>query len=93
LLAWKRGDALGALQRLGFAAAAALAAGVLAAATTVPGRALAAVGAALGVWLVAGTLVEVAERVRLFRAPWAEVGRRAAGSPLGTWGATLAHLG
>jgi cytochrome c-type biogenesis protein CcmF len=93
LLAWKRSDALGALQRLWFAAALALGAGVWAAAAVAPGRTLAAVGAALGVWLVAGTLVEAAERVRLFRAPWAEVRRRTAGLPNGVWGTTLAHLG
>jgi cytochrome c-type biogenesis protein CcmF len=93
LLAWKRGDALGALQRLWFAAALALGAGLWAAVAVAPGRTLAAVGAALGVWLVAGTLVEAAERVRLFRAPWAEVGRRTAGLPTGVWGTTLAHLG
>ncbi|MBW3559265.1 MAG: heme lyase CcmF/NrfE family subunit [Proteobacteria bacterium] len=93
LLAWKRGDALGALQRLWLAAALAVGAGLLAAATVAPGRALAAGGAALGVWLVAGTVLEALERVRLFRAPWAEVRRRAAGLPTGAWGTTLAHLG
>jgi cytochrome c-type biogenesis protein CcmF len=93
LLAWKRGDAAGALQRLWAAGLLAVGAGVLAAATVAPGRVLAATGAALGVWLVAGTLVEAAERVRLFRAPWAEVRRRAAGLPTGAWGTTLAHIG
>jgi len=98
LLAWKRGDAVGALQRLWWASVLAVAAGTVAAATVTPGRALAAAGAALGVWLIAGTLAEAAERVRLFRAPlsaaaWAETRRRAAGLPLNAWGTTLAHLG
>jgi cytochrome c-type biogenesis protein CcmF len=93
LLAWKRGDALGALQRLWAAAALAWAAGVLAAATVAPGRVLAGAGATLGVWLVAGSLAEAAERVRLFRASWTEVRRRAAGLPTGAWGTTLAHVG
>jgi cytochrome c-type biogenesis protein CcmF len=93
LLAWKRGDALGALQRLWLAAAVALGAGLAAGAAVEPGRALAAVGGALGAWLVIGTLIEVADRVHLFRAPWGEVRRRFSGLPTGAWGATLAHLG
>lgn len=93
LLAWKRGDAAGALQRLWFAGLLALGAGLLAAMTVAPGRTLAAAGAGLGIWLIAGTLTEAVERVRLFRAPWAEVRRRAAGLPANAWGTTLAHLG
>jgi cytochrome c-type biogenesis protein CcmF len=93
LLAWKRGDALGALQRLWAAAVAALAAGLLALFLVEPGGALAAGGAALGVWLIAGALSEAAERIRLGRASLAETGRRAAGLPRGAWGATLAHIG
>ncbi|MDP8915954.1 MAG: heme lyase NrfEFG subunit NrfE, partial [Pseudomonadota bacterium] len=67
--------------------------GLLAAAAVTPGRALAAAGAALAVWVIAGTLAEAAERVRLFRAPWAETRRRAAGLPRNAWGMSLAHLG
>ena len=43
--------------------------------------------------MIAGTLTEAAERVRLFRAPWPEVGRRRCGLPRGAWGMTLAHIG
>jgi cytochrome c-type biogenesis protein CcmF len=93
LLAWKRGDAAGALQRLRAAGLAALAAGGLAFALVDPHKALAAAGVALGVWVIAGALAEAAERVRAFRAPWAEVGRRVVGLPPGAWGMTLAHLG
>ena len=93
LLAWKRGDALGALQRLWTAAAAALAAGLAALLLVRPGGALAAAGATLGVWLIGGALAEAAERIRLGRASLAETGRRAAGLPRGAWGTTLAHLG
>jgi cytochrome c-type biogenesis protein CcmF len=93
LLAWKRGDLLGALQRLWAALAMALAAGLATLALVSPLNALAACGIALGVWVIAGALVEAAERVRAFHAPWPEVGRRVAGLPRGAWGMTLAHIG
>jgi cytochrome c-type biogenesis protein CcmF len=93
LLAWKRGDARGALQRLW--AAALIAAGVafLTFLVMSPKKALASLGVALGAWLIAGALAEVAERVRLFRAPGGEVRRRLVGLPRGAWGMTLAHIG
>ncbi|HWE98377.1 MAG TPA: cytochrome c-type biogenesis CcmF C-terminal domain-containing protein, partial [Caulobacteraceae bacterium] len=58
-----------------------------------PANGLAAAGVALGAWVIGGALAEAAERVRAFRAPWPEVGRRLAGLPRGAWGMTLAHLG
>jgi cytochrome c-type biogenesis protein CcmF len=93
LLTWKRADAWGAVQRLWAAAlAAASAAGVVLAFAS-PRSLPAAVGAAFGVWLVAGALVELVERVRIGHAPMAEVGRRLKGLPRGAWGMTLAHAG
>jgi cytochrome c-type biogenesis protein CcmF len=91
LLTWKRADALGAVQRLW---AAGLVAALGAAAVLLlqsPKAFLAALGVALGLWLVVGALVEVAERVRLFKAPMPEVGRRLKGLPRGAWGMSLAH--
>ncbi len=93
LLAWKRGDLPGVLQRLWVAALIALGAAIATLALVSPTNALAACGVALGAWVIAGALAEAAERVKLFRAPWAEVGRRAAGLPRGAWGMTLAHAG
>ena len=93
LLAWKRGDALGAFQRLWVAALLALACGLAAFAFASPRKALAAAGVALGAWLVCGVAAELVERLRLFRAPLAESGRRALGLPRGAWGMSLAHLG
>lgn len=93
LLAWKRGDARGAMQRLWVAALIAVLACLAAAALVSPGRALAAAGAALGVWLIAGALVELAERAQVGRvAPGAAL-RRLGRLPRGAWGMTLAHLG
>jgi len=93
LLAWKRGDLPLAIRRLGFAAAAAALAAALTFALMAPRSAIAALGALLGVWVIGGSLTEVAERGRAFRAPWPEVGRRLSGLPRGAWGMTLAHLG
>ena len=93
LLAWKRGDLNGVLQRLWIAALLSVALGLAGWALFEPKKALAAAGLALGFWLVVGALAETAERVRLFRAPLGEVFRRARGLPLGAWGMTLAHAG
>jgi cytochrome c-type biogenesis protein CcmF len=93
LLAWKRGDLTGALQRLTVAAAIAVVVALLAYALFEPKKALAAAGIGVGGWLIAGSLVEVAERGRLFRASTAESLRRLKALPLGAWGMTLAHLG
>ena len=93
LLTWKRADALGALQRLWLAALLSLAAGGAVLALQSPRKLFAAAGVAVGTWLVVGALTEVAERVRLGRAPLAEAGRRLRGLPLGAWGMTLAHMG
>ncbi|MBU1324783.1 MAG: heme lyase CcmF/NrfE family subunit [Alphaproteobacteria bacterium] len=93
LLAWKRGDLKGVGQRLLLAAGLSVAVGLGALALWSPARALTALGAAVAAWLVLGSLSEVADRVRLFRAPGAETARRARALPLSAWGTTLAHLG
>ena len=93
LLAWKRGDLAGAMQRLAAAGGVAVLSALAAYALWEPRKALAALGIGVGVWLIAGSLAEVAERIRLFRAAAAETWRRARGLPLGAWGMTLAHLG
>jgi cytochrome c-type biogenesis protein CcmF len=93
MLAWKRGDAIGAAQRLWVAALLAVGAGLLALALVSPRKALASAGLAVGFWLVFGAAAEIVERVRLFRAPWPEVRRRLTGLPRGAWGSSLAHCG
>ncbi len=93
LLTWKRADALGALQRLWAAAVIAVLAGLAVYFVQHPGKLAPALGVALGAWLIAGALTEVAERARLGRARLGEVGRRLAGLPRGAWGMTLAHIG
>ncbi|MBU3974704.1 MAG: heme lyase CcmF/NrfE family subunit, partial [Alphaproteobacteria bacterium] len=93
LLAWKRGDMKGVAQRLSLAAGLALLVALLGWMAFEPRKALSAAGVGLGAWLILGTLAEVVERVRLFRAPLAESLRRARNLPLGAWGTTLAHAG
>ena len=93
LLAWKRGDAGGVIQRLWVAALIAFGAGLLTLALVSPRKGLGAAGVALGVWLIVGTVAEVAERTRAFRVSAHESLRRLIGLPRGAWGMSLAHFG
>jgi len=93
LLAWKRGDLKGALQRLWLAAALAIAAAFAAFFLFEPKKALAAAGLGVGAWLICGALAELGVRTKAFRAPLPETLRRAKGLPLGAWGMALAHAG
>jgi cytochrome c-type biogenesis protein CcmF len=92
-LAWKRGDLLGALQRLYAVAAAALVALVVIAAIYRRGPWLAPFGIALGVWVVGGVVAEWSQRVKLLVAPFADSLQRARGLPRAAYGAMLAHAG
>jgi cytochrome c-type biogenesis protein CcmF len=93
LLAWKRGDILGAAQRLMFAAVLAVVVLVLAYATFHRGPILAPFGLALGVFVMLGAMIELATRVRLGEVPWRESLRRLKGQPRSAFGTALAHFG
>ncbi|MBW8814115.1 MAG: heme lyase CcmF/NrfE family subunit [Caulobacterales bacterium] len=93
LLAWKRGDAKAALQRLWIALLVAAVASLTTLTLVSPKKAFGVLGVALGGWLIAGALAELIERTRAFRVPAAETWRRLTGLPRGAWGMTLAHLG
>jgi cytochrome c-type biogenesis protein CcmF len=93
LLAWKRGDLLGAAQRLIAAGAAAVIALAVVWAWARGGSALAPLAIALAVFVIAGALSDLAERVQLFRAPFAVSLRRAGGLPRSVWGSAFAHAG
>jgi len=93
LLAWKRADAGAVAQRLWLAAVLAGLVGAATLALAAPRSLFGATGLTLGAWLILGSLVEVAERIRLFRAPGSESLRRLGGLPRGAWGMTLAHAG
>jgi cytochrome c-type biogenesis protein CcmF len=93
LLAWKRGDLLGALQRLWAALAVAIVVALIGLYVERGGPVLAVLGLGLAAWMAAAALTELAERLRLFRAPWDEVRRRAFNQPRASYGMTLAHIG
>jgi cytochrome c-type biogenesis protein CcmF len=93
LLAWKRGDLLGALQRLWVAYLATGLALLVAFYVTRGGPVLAVLGFGLSAWLAAAVLTEFAERVRLFRVPFADGARRAIHLPRSAYGMTIAHFG
>jgi cytochrome c-type biogenesis protein CcmF len=93
MLAWKRGDLLGALQRLWFAFAFAIAVMLVAFYITYGGPVLAVLGLGLAGWAGMGAAVEWAERVRLFRVPLGDSWRRAVHLPRASYGMTFAHIG
>jgi cytochrome c-type biogenesis protein CcmF len=96
LLAWKRGDLLGALQRLWAAAALAIAAGLVSYLLIAPRKVAPVLVMTVGFWLIAGSAAELAVRLNLGslgRGDGARVWRRARGLPRGQWGMTLAHIG
>jgi cytochrome c-type biogenesis protein CcmF len=93
LLGWKRGDLLAAAQRLllaGLAATIAIAAGF---ALSRGGPVLAPFGVGLAVFVMAGAVTDIAERIMILRAPFAVTLRRAAGLPRSVWGGAVAHFG
>ncbi|CCB65586.1 MULTISPECIES: heme lyase CcmF/NrfE family subunit [unclassified Hyphomicrobium] len=93
MLAWKRGDLLGAMQRLAFAFLAALVTIVAVFAVEHRGPWLAPFGIALGVYVMVGAIVEWANRVKLGSAGRDEVMRRASNLPRSAYGTLFAHFG
>jgi cytochrome c-type biogenesis protein CcmF len=93
LLAWKRGDLLGAAQRLMVAGIVALVAMALVLAWTYGGATLAPLAIGLAAFVIMGALCDLAERIALFRIPLSLSLRRARGLPRATWGTAFAHAG
>ena len=93
LLAWKRGDLLGAAQRL----MAAFAVGIVAVAVTFVAAGVQSVVApfaiGLAFFVMTGALVDLTERTGLFRMPFKTVRQRAGGLPRSAWGTAVAHFG
>ena len=93
LLGWKRGDILGAAQRLlvaailaglGIAAAFALEHG---------GPVLAPFGVGIAVFVMIGAVIDIAERTMIMRVPFRAALQRALGLPRSAWGTAFAHFG
>ena len=81
LLAWKRGDLCGAAQRLMAAGIVAMVAIAVVWAWTRGGATFAPLAIGLGVFVVAGALTDLVERIALFRTPLATALARARGLP------------
>jgi cytochrome c-type biogenesis protein CcmF len=93
LLGWKRGDLLGAAQRLLGAALLAALATAAAFAIEQGGPVLAPFGVGVAIFVMAGAVTDVAERTLVFRVPFRAALRRALGLPRSAWGAAFAHFG
>jgi cytochrome c-type biogenesis protein CcmF len=93
LLAWKRGDLLGAAQRLiGAAGLAAVGMGA-AFAVDAGGPVLAPFGIGLAIFVMAGAATDVIERTGVLRASPGVAWSRARGLPRSIYGTALAHFG
>jgi cytochrome c-type biogenesis protein CcmF len=90
LLPWKRADLMTALARLRIALFSAAAVALIVW-WLQDGPALAFVGIALATWLIVGSLVEMAERIKLFREPLRDSLARFARTPRSALGMTVAH--
>ena len=92
-LAWKRGDLLGVTQRLAAAMGGGLFVFVALIAIYRGGPVLAPVAAGLAIFVILGSLAEVATRVS--RSGWSAkaIMGRARGLPLSFWGGAFAHVG
>ncbi|WP_047307559.1 heme lyase CcmF/NrfE family subunit [Rhodopseudomonas palustris] len=91
LLAWKRGDLVAAAQRLIAAGVVALLAVAFVYAWVHGGAVLAPLAIGLAVFVIIGALVDIVERIGLFRNPLSISLRRAAGLPRSAWGTMFAH--
>jgi cytochrome c-type biogenesis protein CcmF len=92
-LAWKRGDLAGVAQRLVWAFGAALIAAGITFAVFRGGPVLAPFVIGLAAYIIIAAILEITERVQLFRAPAATAFARARGLPRSAWGTAFAHAG
>jgi cytochrome c-type biogenesis protein CcmF len=93
MLAWKRGDLYAAAQRLLAAGVAALIAIAIVWAWARGGSALAPLAIGLAIFVIAGAISDIVERIGLFRNPLGISLRRASGLPRSAWGSAFAHAG
>ena len=93
LLAWKKGDLSASLKRLAPAGLAAIVAAVIVLFIAERARVAGAFSLALVVWLAGAAAIDIAERIKLFRAPASDSFNRAKGLPGAAWGAAIAHGG
>jgi cytochrome c-type biogenesis protein CcmF len=92
LLAWKRADLAGVTQRLLGAFVVALL-GIAATFAIAGHPVVPALVVGLALFVMAGALIDIAERIGTFRVPLATMAARARGLPRSNWGTALAHFG
>ena len=93
MLSWKRADIQPAMARLWIAVGIAVVAMLTAALLVENGPLMGVVGIGLAAWLFTGTLVELSNRIRLFKISLIESIKRLVRTPRSYWGMTLGHLG
>jgi cytochrome c-type biogenesis protein CcmF len=93
MLNWRRDEARALLRRLLWPGALAGTLFVGVAAFAGLGHLLAALGLALGVWLIGAAVALLARRWRVGQGSGAEIARLARMTPLAVWGLALAHAG
>ena len=93
MLKWKRAELSEAWSRLKLAGAAGAATALLVLALTFGRAALTALAMGLAAWLVAGSLVALAHRIRIGRAPFATCLQLARSTPRSFYGLVIAHAG
>jgi cytochrome c-type biogenesis protein CcmF len=93
LTAWKRGDFLGVLQRLYFAAGIAFLIGLAIWYKENGGPVLAVLGVAAGAYLIIGALADLWYRANFGKLPFSIAWARLKGLPRSTFGSALGHLG
>ncbi|MBL8579021.1 MAG: heme lyase CcmF/NrfE family subunit [Mesorhizobium sp.] len=93
LLAWKRGDAFAAAQRLMTAFAGAFLAVLVTLLFVDRTAVLASLGVGLSAWLVLGALTDLALKAGFGSVPFSTMLRRLVGLPRSMFGTALAHLG
>jgi cytochrome c-type biogenesis protein CcmF len=93
LLAWKRGDLYGAAQRLTAAFVVALVAMGVTVAITQRGPVLAPFLIGVAAFAMMGAVIDIAERIALFRQPFGVSLRRLFGLPRSAIGTAIAHFG
>ncbi len=93
ILPWKRGQLSRAMQPLWGVLALSVAAGALVWTLQTGTTMLAPIGVTLALWLIGGTVMDLASRVRLGKAGWSESLRRLGNLPRADWGKSLGHAG
>ena len=93
MIAWKRGDLMGVLSRLKAAIAITLIIVVCHLLWTQGKGALAVIALGVAWWVIFGSMVELADRIQLFRLPFARSLARAKGLPLSAYAMAIAHMG